>query len=355
MLFDIFLAFPFSAYKSHTLTWFVLFDNIIDNISVMTPVSNDWLLAYGICYLFFILSLLHYRQRSKAPKSSLKNVVDNRIRQNTFPWRLPILQQRYQYIYDDFLSKYYFIPPNILKLQARKKLEGSHATEKENFGSSKRAHSTVASSPKADKSSVRTSNASSSLVKTQENESSELPGDCVNELHKRYPSATRLELTRFLIARKGNVDLAAEMFEKALVWRNKNLPVKRSLVEEAIKTGCFSAKGFAKDGTPIIYFVWGLYDTARASPEAFILAAVHTIELLCRDEYRNVKVTVVASLYTVPGGANASLDMNFIKGFSQVGMPFMSHHAYFRLLPLMMMVMMMAMMMTSWTPHIYSW
>jgi hypothetical protein len=105
-------------------------------------------------------------------------------------------------------------------------------------------------------------------------------GSAALELQKKFPKLPRLDIVRFLVARKGNVSQAAEMIEKNLVWRQNNLPVKKSLIESCLKTGVFFPKGEARDGTPILYFIWAHYDTTVAPAES---GSLHLVFLYIID------------------------------------------------------------------------
>jgi hypothetical protein len=71
-----------------------------------------------------------------------------------------------------------------------------------------------------------------------------ISGTAVKEMQERFPGQPVPDLIRFLVARKGNVDNAAEMLSKSLAWRASNLPLKRTAeVVAALKTGCFFPHG----------------------------------------------------------------------------------------------------------------
>jgi len=135
------------------------------------------------------------------------------------------------------------------------------------------------------------------------------------QMKERFPDAPITDIVRFLVARKGDVSLASEMYEKASAWHLANLPLKRNAeVVAAINTRCFFPFGKAKDGTPVLYFRGALYDNTKASPECFVLAAAHAIEFALRNS-SEINVTVLVHANYVPGAPNASADMGFIKGF----------------------------------------
>jgi len=91
---------------------------------------------------------------------------------------------------------------------------------------------------------------------------------------KRFPDSSPSDLERFLEARKGNKDLAIEMYSSHLLWRSKTFPIKRSQVIKAMTCHCMFPFGTAKDGTPVLFFRHAMYDKNRATPEEYVLAAV---------------------------------------------------------------------------------
>jgi hypothetical protein len=140
-----------------------------------------------------------------------------------------------------------------------------------------------------------------------------------------------VDVVRFLVARKGEAQLAQEMIDRERLWHATNFPPKRAFVSAALLTRCFFPYGRARDGSPVVYMRGGLYDNSAATPQQYVIAAAHIIEYslkLCPDQ---LNVTVVVHSASVPGAANATgADMNFIKLFIQV-----SHFFLFRFLLLL--------------------
>ena len=128
-----------------------------------------------------------------------------------------------------------------------------------------------------------------------------------------------MDAVRFLVARKGVVQNAAEMIEKERTWHDQHFPVAREEVKTAIETRCFFPFGRARDGSPVVYMRGGLYDNTVATPQQYVLAAAHTIEYALKQYPDQVNVTVVVHSSAVPGVKNATgADTNFIKLFVQV-------------------------------------
>eukprot|EP01031_Cornospumella_fuschlensis_P022976 gene22976-27957_t len=138
------------------------------------------------------------------------------------------------------------------------------------------------------------------------------------ELQAKFPTLTRPDIVRFLVARKGNLKAAEEMVVKYMAWRSKHFPLQKEVLRNAFATKCFFPYKCAKDGTPCVYMRGGLYDSSKATPEQFVFAAAYTIDWSLRQYPDQTSVTVIVHTVNVPGGANQGADMNFIKLFTQV-------------------------------------
>ena len=79
-------------------------------------------------------------------------------------------------------------------------------------------------------------------------------GAAAKEMLAKYPDLCVEDAVRFLVARKGSVVAASEMYDKYLIWRSKNFPLKKEVVKPAYDTRCMFFHGFARDGSPVIYF-----------------------------------------------------------------------------------------------------
>ena len=99
-----------------------------------------------------------------------------------------------------------------------------------------------------------------------------------------------MDIVRFLVARKGVVQQAAEMIDKERAWHNQHFPVRREEVRAAIETRCFFPSGRARDGSPVVYMRGGLYDNTVATPQQYVLAAAHTIEYALKQYPDQVRV-----------------------------------------------------------------
>jgi hypothetical protein len=87
-----------------------------------------------------------------------------------------------------------------------------------------------------------------------------------------------VDIVRFLVARKGSVQLADEMIVKEREWHRQYFPVRRDDVRAAIESRCFFPFGRARDGSPVVFMRGGLYDNTIATPQQYVIAAAHTIE-----------------------------------------------------------------------------
>lgn len=266
----------------------------------MISISNDTLLVTSLAYLCFLALVLQLY------KLFLRDFFIERKQSYAMkPLKLPRFENNGQsgviYIFDDFLTKYRMIPMNLPRKRLKNKRTSS---ESPNFA----ARSLEENIP---------------LTLFPYLPGCEPDGKAALQMQKLFPTVSRLDIVRFLVARKGNISLASEMLKKARDWKNANIPAKRSLVENVYKTGCFISKGYAKDGSPVVYFRWGLYDTNKASFEAYVLAAAHLIEFLVKDHSRFVNATIVIDLSVVKDGSNGPTDMNFIKLLVQVNKQFL--------------------------------
>jgi len=146
----------------------------------------------------------------------------------------------------------------------------------------------------------------------------ELSNAIITTLTDKYPILTRLDIVRFLVARKGRAESAIEMIDQYLVWRRQYFPLTISSVSKALQSPCFFIYGdkiAAKDGTPLVFMRGGLYDnrTADDAPLQYVLLAAHSIETLLRLYPDEINVTVIVHAIRVEGGANLPPDLTFIK------------------------------------------
>lgn len=143
-------------------------------------------------------------------------------------------------------------------------------------------------------------------------------GSNANYMAEKYPNLTRADISRFLVARKGNVAAASEMAEKCMEWRASVFPVSKEDLRAAIGTQCFFPFGNARDGTPCVYMRGGLYDNTKATPEQFVLAAAYAIEYSLKMNPTQINCTVIVDTWIIPGAPNLGADMTFIKLFVKV-------------------------------------
>ena len=75
------------------------------------------------------------------------------------------------------------------------------------------------------------------------------------EMSLLFPDVAEVDICRFLVARKGSVDQAADMLRKRQRWYKTFFPLKfNAQFEAAIASGCFFPFGETKDKTPVLYF-----------------------------------------------------------------------------------------------------
>jgi hypothetical protein len=143
----------------------------------------------------------------------------------------------------------------------------------------------------------------------------EYDGENAKEMKKKFPSASKSCIVRFLVARKGNLKNAIKMYTAHEKWRSLNYPLsaKKGLIA-ALNTNAFSIGGVAKNGTPLIHFRGALYDSTVASAEDYCLAAGHAIESALKNSGQ-LQVTVISYTGAIKGAKNEPADVNFLKGF----------------------------------------
>lgn len=121
-------------------------------------------------------------------------------------------------------------------------------------------------------------------------------GEAAHEMKALFPGESIVDIVRFLVARKGNVEQASVMMKSALDWHSSNFPSKHDEIVPALKSKCFFSHGTsALDGTPILFFRGAYYDSKVATPEQYVLAAAHIIDTaLAQSDQISVTVLVHA-------------------------------------------------------------
>jgi hypothetical protein len=142
-------------------------------------------------------------------------------------------------------------------------------------------------------------------------------GFTAQEMTRLFPGVNIVDIVRFLVARKGNLEHAAKMMRSALDWHSSNFPSKLVDIIPALKTGCFFSHGTALDGTPLLFMRGAFYSSKVASPLQFVLAAAYVIDTVLAQSDQ-ISVTVLVHASGIPGAPNESADINFIKLFVQV-------------------------------------
>jgi hypothetical protein len=132
-----------------------------------------------------------------------------------------------------------------------------------------------------------------------------------------HPKVSDSDLKRFLIARNWNVQLAAEMLTKAISWHHQHFPISEYAVEPVLDMNCFYVHGFDREGYPIVYFRWGLFDSSRASAEQYMLVIGHILDYVLQSN-KSSKVSIFVDLSVVDGGVNAYADLAFLRYVIQV-------------------------------------
>lgn len=120
----------------------------------------------------------------------------------------------------------------------------------------------------------------------------EAESKAANEMRLLFPDDNIIDILRFLIARKGDVSLAADMFRKSKLWHQKHLPLRPSpALDPVLALKCFFFHKTALDGTPILYFRGAIYNGNIAKAEQYILTAAHCIDYVLKRS-NQISVTV---------------------------------------------------------------
>ena len=144
--------------------------------------------------------------------------------------------------------------------------------------------------------------------------------EAIDQMAKEFPKESRRTLTRFLIARKGSLEVASSMLRASIEWRRENLT---SIVDvrNALKAKALFSHSQSRTGTSIIFFRGALYDRSVASTTDYVHAAAHIIDEQFVNEVsenKPSKVSVLIHTAYVEGAINAPADLAFIKEFVKV-------------------------------------
>ena len=142
-------------------------------------------------------------------------------------------------------------------------------------------------------------------------------GPVAKDMQRLFPDASIVDIVRFLVARKGNLEQASAMMRSAVDWHSSNFPSRNLEIVAALKTGCFFSHGKALDGTPILFFRGAFYDSKVATPMQYVLAAAYVIDA-AMAQCDQISVTVLVHACGIKGAPNESADINFIKTFVQI-------------------------------------
>ena len=142
-------------------------------------------------------------------------------------------------------------------------------------------------------------------------------GQIAQQMRKLFPDESIVDVIRFLVARKGNLEQATTMMRSAVDWHSSHFPSKRHEIIPALQTGCFFAHGKALDGTPILFMRGAFYSSKVATPLQYVLAAAYVIDTVLAESDQ-ICVTVLVHACGVKGAPNESADINFIKLFVQI-------------------------------------
>ena len=139
----------------------------------------------------------------------------------------------------------------------------------------------------------------------------------LSTLQSFFPDICESDITRYLVARNWNLEQASTMLSKSLAWHKSNFPLSMRKVNDVLNQNCFHIHGQDHEGSPILYFRWGLYDSSKASPEQYMLTIGHLLEYVLQCSGAS-NVVVYVDLSIVEGGVNAYADMEMLRHIIQV-------------------------------------
>uniref|UniRef100_A0A0G4GDC6 CRAL-TRIO domain-containing protein n=1 Tax=Chromera velia CCMP2878 TaxID=1169474 RepID=A0A0G4GDC6_9ALVE len=136
----------------------------------------------------------------------------------------------------------------------------------------------------------------------------------------KFPEAEREDLQRFLTARKGDAEKAAEMFAKHLQWRAGNLPIQLTEeVKAVLRGGLIFSQGVSKAATPCIFIIGAFYDTSRGlTVDHHVQATLYALERVLSGPPPTSRVSVFIDLRAHKGARNAAPDLFFIKNLASI-------------------------------------
>ena len=144
----------------------------------------------------------------------------------------------------------------------------------------------------------------------------EFDGAAMNQMMTNFPGESRIDVHRFLIARKGNVKAATDMMKNSIKWRKENLPATVETIGDALNLNCLFIGKPALDGSATLYFRSAFFDSRKIPSEQFVLCAAHGVEYAIKNGA--VAMTVMVDISIIPGAPNLSADLKFIQKFAQV-------------------------------------
>lgn len=138
----------------------------------------------------------------------------------------------------------------------------------------------------------------------------------ISALQSIFPNTSESDIVRFLVARNWNLEQASAMLTQALAWHSSNFPLSMHRVNAVLAQNCFLSHGLDREGSPVLYFRWGLYDSSKASPEQYMLTIGHLLDYALECSGAS-KVVVYVDLSVIEGGTNAYADMELLRHIIQ--------------------------------------
>lgn len=136
----------------------------------------------------------------------------------------------------------------------------------------------------------------------------------LNDMATKFPQCPIGELERYLKARSWDVERAAEMLQESIAWKSQNFPVSLKAVEKVVDQKCFLLHGTDRDGDPVIYFRWGLYNSSRIPSSAYVMTICHLMNYAFETQPSpSASLTVFVDLSVIPGESNQYADLEFLQ------------------------------------------
>jgi hypothetical protein len=139
----------------------------------------------------------------------------------------------------------------------------------------------------------------------------------MKRMKSTFPNCSSSEIHRFLVARNWDLEKASAMLQSNIEWKSRNLPLDAVTARPVLDQQCFIVHGEDREGDPIIFFRWGLYDSSKAGSKAYVLTICHLMNYVFESR-PSCSLNVFVDLSIVAGGMNGYADIEFIRSAIKV-------------------------------------